>query len=332
MTLSPLLLDDAQRPINSPDAWARRAAALRERWRLYLGDIPQPAPAPAFCTLAHESLPHFTRDHIEYDVAPGVAVDAYLLRPHAPQTASVNPLRPAVVVFHQTVATHAKQAAGIDTTDPEQNQGPQLAERGYVVLAPRNYIFAPGDNIPGHARRVGEQFPGWRGMTRMLLDAVRAADLLCGLPGVDPRRIGCLGHSLGAKVALYAAAFDHRYRASVFSEGGVGIAMSNWHDPWYLGSDILGPANRDAARGLEHHQLLALAAPRAFLLLAGDSADTAASGDFIDAARPVYRLLAAPGRVGFLHHTAGHRYPPEARAAAEEFLDAHLAPSLNVAP
>ena len=33
-------------------------------------------------------------------------------------------------------------------------------------------------------------------------------------------------------------AFEHRYRAGVFSEGGIGLAMSNWHDPWYLTSAI----------------------------------------------------------------------------------------------
>lgn len=319
--LSPLLRDESLCAIETPARWAERAAALRDRWRLYLGEIPAPAPAPAIRMLGRESLDGFTREQIEYEVAPGVSVEAYLLRPLL-GTRNL----PAIALFHQTVATHAKQAAGIDTHDPEQNQGPQLAKQGYVVLAPRNYIFAPGADIAGNARLMLERFPGRRGMTRMLLDAVRAADLLCALPEVDPRRVGCLGHSLGAKVALYAAAFDSRYRASVFCEGGIGITMSNWEAPWYLGPEILAPAQRDPARGLEHHQLLALVAPRAFLLMGGGSADTQASESFVAAARPVYALLGASARLGSLGHAAGHRYPPEARAAAEAFLAKHLAP------
>jgi cephalosporin-C deacetylase-like acetyl esterase len=56
----------------------------------------------------------------------------------------------------------------------------------------------------------------------MLFDAVRAADVLESLPGVDAKRLACIGHSLGAKEALYAGAFDDRFRAAVFSEGGIG--------------------------------------------------------------------------------------------------------------
>lgn len=70
--------------------------------------------------------------------------------------------------------------------------------------------------------------------------------------------------------------------------------------------------------------MLALIAPRAFLLLAGDSADNDRGWAFIQAVRPVYELLGAPANIGWLNHHQGHRYGPEARAAAEEFLDQHL--------
>lgn len=95
----------------------------------------------------------------------------------------------------------------------------------------------------------------------------------------------CIGHSLGAKEALYLAAFDPRITAMVSSEGGIGTAMSNGDAEWYLGHIVEQPG---FAR--EHHELLALAAPRPFLLVGGGSADGAASWPWIAAGLPVYRL------------------------------------------
>jgi dienelactone hydrolase len=155
----------------------------------------------------------------------------------------------------------------------------------------------------------------------MVWDAIRAADFVETLPRVDRKRIGCLGHSLGGKEVLYAMAFDERYRAGVSSEGGIGLRLSNWAAPWYLGAQIKQPGF-----SRENHEVLALVAPRAFLLLAGDSADSDESWAFIEAVKPVYLLLGAPGNLGWLNHHQGHRYSPEARAVAEEFLDQHLKP------
>jgi hypothetical protein len=70
--------------------------------------------------------------------------------------------------------------------------------------------------------------------------------------------------------------------------------------------------------------VLALIAPRAFLLLAGNSADNEQSGAFMDAVRPVYALFNSEKNLRFFNHGLGHRYPPEARTVAEEFLDLHL--------
>jgi hypothetical protein len=100
---------------------------------------------------------------------------------------------------------------------------------------------------------------------------------------------------------------------------GHGLSFSNWDAAWYPGSGIREPGFK-----LEHHQLIALIAPRAFLLLAGDSADGPASWAFIEAALPVFDLLGAADSLGWLRHGRGHLYPRQARVAAGEFLDRHL--------
>jgi dienelactone hydrolase len=195
----------------------------------------------------------------------------------------------------------------------------QLVERGYVVWCPRNYINTDGADWKGNAASIVAQHPDWTGMTRMVWDAIRAADFVESLPNVDRKRIGCLGHSLGGKVALFAMAFDERYRAGVSSEGGIGLTFSNWDAVWYL-----GPRIREPDFALENHQVLALIAPRAFLLLAGESADNDRSWNFIEAALPVYQLYRAEENVGWFNHRRGHRYSPEGRVVAENFLDGHL--------
>lgn len=227
---------------------------------------------------------------------------------------------PAVVVFHPTTPFQARGVAGLEPEYPEEKwQGVQLVQRGYVVWCPRNYINTEGADWAGNAKRVLAAHTNWTGMTRMVWDAIRAVDFLESLPNVDRKRIGCLGHSLGGKQALYAAAFDERIKAAVSSEGGIGLKFSNWDAPWYL-----GPKIHTSDFKLENHQLLALLAPRAFLLLAGDSADGERSGEFIEAARAVYELLGARDNLQWFNHHGGHRYSPEARNVAEQYLDAHL--------
>ena len=150
----------------------------------------------------------------------------------------------------------------------------------------------------------------------MLFDAVRAVDLLVGLPDVDPPRVGAFGHSLGAKEVLYLSAFDDRVRATVSSEGGLPISSSNWDASWYLGEAVRRPGFP-----LDHGQVLSLAAPRAFLLVGGNSADGPASWPYVEAVMPVWALSGAADAVGFFDHGQGHTLPQVARDRSYEWLD-----------
>ena len=313
--LAPLLAKEGNTSIKARREWLRQRERIQKQWRDVLGPLPRTKPPLKSEFLSREELPTFVRQLVRYQVEPGVLTDGYLLEPKN-RTGKL----PAVVVFHPTTPVHIKGVAGVaDDYSEEKQHGVQLVQRGYVVWCPRNYIFAEGGDWKSNTQQVLARHPDWTGMTRMLWDSIRAADFLESLPYVDGKRIGCLGHSLGAKEVLYAMAFDERFKAGVFSEGGIGLKFSNWHDVWYLGPQIRAPGF-----SLEHHQLLALIAPRAFLLLGGDSADGENSAAFIDAARPVYELLGASTNVEFFNHHQGHSYPSEARSRAEVFLDRHL--------
>jgi len=326
--LKPLLPAPIQGITITTADWVERHTRLKREWTQFLGEFPKTkAPlAPEF--LAKEELPTFTRQKVTYQIEEGVRIDAMLLVPK-----NVTGKLPGLVLFHPTYSNHYARAVGLEGNDePERHQAVQLVERGYVVLAPRCFIWSelpPGYQKKGESlyvanvRRMQERHPTWKGMTRMTWDGFRALDFIATLPNVDTNRLGVFGHSLGAKEVLYVAAFDPRVKCTVSSEGGIGTRMSNWQDVWYLGPEIKQPG---FAR--EHHELLALIAPRPFLLLAGGGAKGGADGDaswaFIEAALPVYRLLGAPQNLGWFNHGLGHRYGGEARPVAEGFFDAHL--------
>jgi len=308
--LSPLLVDAQGKAVTTKRDWLKQREVLKKQWFGILGELPARRPALKTEILNTEHLPDFTRQHVRYQAEDGVFTDGYLLTPK-----NAKGKLPAVVVFHPTTPLQAKGVAGLDADYPEEKwQGVQLVQRGYVVWCPRNYINTEGADWQENAQRVRARHPNWTGMTRMVWDAIRAADFLESLPNVNKKRIGCLGHSLGGKQVLYAMAFDERYQAGVSSEGGIGLRFSNWNDAWYLGKQIDQPNFRR-----ENHEVLALIAPRAFLLLAGNSADDERSRAFIEAVKPVYALLGAAGKVRLFNHGLGHRYPSEARAVAEDF-------------
>jgi hypothetical protein len=137
-----------------------------------------------------------------------------------------------------------------------------------------------------------------------------AVDILAAQPQVDSSRLGAVGHSLGAKEVLYLAAFDERIKATVSSEGGVGIKFSNWNASWYLGAEVDEP---NFAR--EHHELLALTAPRAFLLVGGQSADGDQGWPFIEAALPGLQALWRTGPDWAVQSSPGPRRSSRCRSA-----------------
>jgi len=239
-------------------------------------------------------------------------VEGYLLRPAGPGRG-----RPAALVLHSTVDWTIRQPAGLEGPE-DLHISLHLARRGYVAFCPRNFLwqYRRGGMAETAVERLHQRHPNVTGMAKMLLDATRAVDLLAAHPDVNPRRIGAIGHSLGAKEVLYLAAFDDRVRASVSSEGGIGLSFSNWDAPWYLGATIRRPGF-----SLDHGQVLALCAPRAFLLIGGQSADGDRSWPYVAATLPVWKVAGAPDAVGLFTHRQGHAFPAVAQTHAYEWLD-----------
>jgi dienelactone hydrolase len=127
-----------------------------------------------------------------------------------------------MICLHQTVAQGKKEPCGIEGSQ-DLAFALQLVRRGYVCIAPDMIGF--GERIPAGTQPYHDstafykKYPNWSFMGKMVRDARRAVDVLVQTKGVDPKRLGAIGHSLGAEEALMLAAFDERIGATVASCG-----------------------------------------------------------------------------------------------------------------
>jgi hypothetical protein len=305
--LSPLLRASDGKEITTREAWQPERRRLRQAWLDFLGPMPAERPPLAVEVLRQDAFPGGTRQLLRYETEAGLPVEGYLLRPdpNTPGRDQTTGKRAGLVALHQTSKATIDEIAGV--TGPEsQHLALKLVRRGFVVFCPRCFLWQSVENYQQAVDTFNRRHPGTLGMHKMLWDASRGVDVLETLADeVDVKRLGAVGHSLGAKETLYLAAFDERIAVAVASEGGIGFQFTNWDAPWYL-----GPRIREEGFPRNHHELLALIAPRPFLILAGESGSGAADGDrswpYVAAAMDVYKLYGSPARLGLYNHREGH--------------------------
>ena len=320
--LESLLIQANGTPVSDIDTWLIRRKELATAWQSFLGPGPETPSENGVTVLKTERVHNVDRSLIRYECEPKLFVEAYLLRP---AVAADKIRRPGLVALHQTTPATIDEIAGV--SGPESLQiGRKLAQQGFVVICPRCFLWQEASSLMGSVDSFHTRHPSSLGMRKMLFDAQRAVDILAAQPDVDAARLGAIGHSLGAKEVLYLAAFDDRIKAAVASEGGITFGSTNWDAAWYLGPKIHDPSFRR-----NHHELLAMIAPRAFLILGGESGPGAADGDrswpLIAAALPVHRLYSDPARLGLLNHHQGHSLPDDAFERMSTWLHTYLGSS-----
>jgi dienelactone hydrolase len=317
-----LVAPDGSR-ITTADEWEGQRQLILNKWLRFLGQLPRRQ-----CPLAPKEIEtatvdgSITRKKLKLQVEPDLWMDCYLFVP-----SGKGPF-PACVCLHPTTDETIREPAGLGTREG-RSFALDLARRGYVTIAPENFEWyyphpttAKGwDKFHAVAAAFRAKHPGVKGMAKMVYDASRSVDYLESLPMVRKDAIGAIGHSLGAKEVTYLMAFDERVVCGVSSEGGVAFEFTNYHDPWYLGPDI-----RKEGFNLYAHEVVALIAPRAWLLIGGNDTDGDKSWPYVEAVLPIYRMLHHPGAVGLFVHGKGHAVPPEAREIAFRWLDCSLKP------
>ena len=171
------------------------------------------------------------------------------------------------------------------------------------------------------ATGVVGQYSAWAWGVSRLIDGIQMLAGQGALP-VDPRHLGVTGCSYAGKMALFAGALDERVALTIAQESGGG-GMPSWRPSWVLRDprgDVERIGNTDGnwfITGMktqfggdnvfklphDHHQLMALVAPRGLLAtnnydyvwLSNPSAYISAK-----AAEEAYRQLGIADRYGYI--------------------------------
>lgn len=285
----------AARPAAAAVAPVREVAGLRAKWAKLLGSpygkgfVPEFRVAETF----RESNYEGTLGYLGVEI--GGSEKILVMRP----AGAGNQRLPVVIVpFYDVDAPAGRNLGGRNFAPPGVRSFAYAAvQRGYMAVAIRWFGESYGESYAEAVANLAERHPGCTGLGKWVWDSSRLVDYLMTRADVDRERIAMMGHSLGGKMTLYAGAMDERIKVTVASEPGIGLSYSNYEDFWYWGERI-----KELPAGTDHQELVALLAPRPFLLIAGDSADADKSIAYLDAARGLF----GPQGLGFLNHRTGH--------------------------
>jgi formylglycine-generating enzyme required for sulfatase activity len=295
--------------------WLRnRRPALLAKWRTMIGSPDLKPFTPSVRLVRTTSTPDHAGTLYHLQVEPDYWERIYVLKPPQTRTGAL----PVIVVPYYDVDVPASEdLGGRSYMVPAGVRAFALmaVQRGYMAVAIRWFGESYGERYSEAVANLKLRHPNCTGMGKWVWDSQRLLDWLDTQPDVDRGRISIIGHSLGAKMSLYAAAMDERIRTVVFSEGGIGFDFSNYDAYWYFDSTL---KNRD--RATDQQELLALIAPRPFLLIAGNDTDSDKSWHYVNAARAVYSLFGDPRRIGMINHGTGHSPTPEAAARGFDWL------------
>ncbi|MDB5336007.1 MAG: Alpha/beta hydrolase family protein [Planctomycetaceae bacterium] len=316
-------------PVKTVADWQRRRAEIMLGVEAVMGKLPgKEKKCDLDVKVENEAdCGTYIRRLITYASEPGSRVPAYLCIPKA-ALESKSKMTPAVLCLHGTdnVVGHGV-VVGLGGKANRQYAS-ELAERGYVTLAP---------NYPLLAKYQPDiKALGWEsGTLKAVWDNIRGLDLLDSLPYAKPGRYGAIGHSLGGHNSVYTAVFDDRIQAVVASCGldsyldyyggreEVWLPEKGWTQTRYM------PKLRDYRGRLkdipfDFHELIGALAPRNVLIIAPlrdgnfrhDSVDRIAA-----AAGEVYKLYGEPKHLRVEHPDCDHDFPNEMRELGYRLFD-----------
>jgi hypothetical protein len=205
--------------------------------------------------------------------------------------------------------------------DPSQSSGyapvSTILKAGYAFASFKVSDVAPDDNHTYRSKMINLFYPAakelpdnaGRAISAWAWGASRAMDYLQTDPDIDPTRVAVIGHSRGAKAALWAGAQDTRFAAVISNDsgstgaklarrgdGGVGaetVASINHSFPYWFPPTYKAYNDSVSSLPVDQHELLALIAPRRVVVgSAASDANSDPEGEFLAyvAAAPVYEI------------------------------------------
>jgi hypothetical protein len=188
----------------------------------------------------------------------------------------------------------------------------EIVARGYAAAAFSNADVDPDNfddfknGIHGIMDSGARPDDAWGTLAAWAWGASRCLDYLEMDPAIAKEKVAVIGHSRGAKTALWAGAEDQRFAMVVGNESGAGgaalarrrfgetVARLNTAFPHWFCANYKKFANNEDALPVDTHELLALTAPRALYLdCASDDLWGDPKGCYLSLynAVPVYKLF-----------------------------------------
>ena len=320
-----------ERPVKRPSQWKIKRQQILAGMELAMGKLPDMSNLPDFDMQISETVTgdRYTRITINFKAAENERVTANL---YIPLYTEPDVKLPAILALHGTARDIGKLAIDREFSRPNREYASELAERGYVVIAP---------DYPGMGELSGHDFDNDRyesGTMKAIFNHMRCVDLLQTMKEVDPERIGVIGHSLGGHNSMFVGVFDTRLKVIVSSCGWTlmdyydksitGIGNPRTLAPW--AQDVYMPYIRDKYNldpkkvPFDFDEVIAALAPRAFFSNSpvGDTNfDVEGVKKGMEEVAEVYRFFKSEENLQVRYPDAEHDFPEEVRFEAYEFID-----------
>lgn len=319
-------------PVQTKAQWETKRGQILSRMQLAMGLLPARDRKTPLQVVVKDSLPE--RNHIRYHItfmaAPGEPVSALLFVPNKKGKHA------AILALHGTSALGKRSITSENKGKANRAYAEELADRGYVVIAPDYPSFGDMKDYDFERDRYES------GTMKAIFNHLRCVDLLQTLGYVDSARIGVIGHSLGGHNAIFAGAFDQRIKVIVASCGWTKFSYYNIGEeaskryggrlgPWAQTRYM--PLLRDKY-GLDQQRMpfdfdevIAVLAPRPFYTnspVNDANFDVKGVKEGVANVAPVYSFLGAPQHLLVSYPDAGHDFPPAQRLEAYRLLDKEL--------
>ncbi len=250
----------------------------------------------------------YIRRLISYQSTPGGRVPAYLC---IPKTALAGKAVPAVLCLHPTENKIGHKVVVGLGGKPHRQYASELAERGYITLAPSYPLLA--DYQPD-LQALGFT----SGTMKAIWDNIRGIDLLESMPEVKKDTgFATIGHSLGGHNSIFTALFDTRLKVIVTSCGFDSVLdyyggnLKGWVQERYMlrMGDYLGHPQEVP---FDYYELIPALAPRRVFVnapLKDANFKWDSVGRIATAAAPIFKLYGAEAHLTIRHHDIELDFP-----------------------
>ena len=271
----------------------------------------------------------FTRYNLTFSVANGEKLTAYL---YVPVQSGIPEKLAAMLVLHGTDPL-GKGVVDGQGVKPNRAHARELAQRGYVVIAPDYPSF-------GDMKDYNFDTDRYESATiQGIFNHMRCIDLLQSRTDVDTDKIGVVGLSLGGHNAMFVAAFDERIKVAVSASGwtqfeyyNIGEAAIKTYGgrlgPWAQTRYMPRFKTRYNLEGdripFNFNDVISAIAPRAFFSVSplnDANFDVKGVEAGIKLAMNTYSKYNATDMLQVRYPDAGHDFPVESRKEAYAFID-----------